>query len=676
MKEIRTDNDGRAMVMDLDDIEGLLRQVDVMVGVGGLTTLPGFADAGEVTVAGGQVSAASGCGDQQETALDGLDAFATLVPPAHFFKRVELTLPDREGVRLHLHGLRKCTERNAMVLFEGVEAPARLTRFIGIPVLPGQVFARELTLDAEGREVAEEDVQAKNSADAPVIVDWHEARIETGAHVVLAAGEYRAERYGYLMLADNCFSVMAPFFVSHDRLQVHWGIFSQDALGLTPAMLQPWFEEIGIKAEFLDVEKVERLLRALATGGQQRGAFAVAMGKKPVDGIDGRVKLLVPMERPVGIERPDGSVDFREVNYLPNVAKGQLVAHHILPVPGTPGMDVTGAVIPSAGGAAVPLTIDKTIRIVKNAAVELCYADQSGVVRFDGQMLAVVNILNLLAGVNYETGNITFAGNVFVKGTVAEGFSIHADGDVTVTETVSEGAEIVSRNGGVTVGRGMVGRRTKISAKGTVRVQFVHDAAIRAGGDIVVGNYLYNANLLAAGNVEIRKGEGVRGGGVWGGRTVALQSIEAWSVGSPSWIATELVAGFDPEAMEKRERVEEAIVKSSRHLNRILDVFKLSRLDPALIRGAIEQATGDRRRLLEQQARLLGQLATSYKALLEMRQGLVAEGADEKKTRSKITVRGTAYPEVTIRVKRQTLKLDREYDAVTFKQGEKGIETF
>lgn len=677
MGDIKNKGNSRAALTDLDGIEGLLQQVDVMVGVGSLSSFPDVEDI--VTSAAKRSPAKTERSDAaSESLLDDLDSIETFTPQPQHFKRVDLQLPPHGGVDIRLLSLRKYSAKNVQVLQAADEDRSLLAGFVGIAVLPGQVFARVVTLDQNGAVIAEKEAMAAESNMAePVIVIWQEAEIEAGAYISLVAGEYRAERYGYLLLEDNCFSVVTPFFVSPDQLQVAWGVFSMEPLSITPSMLQQWFEEIGIKPEFLDVDKVERLSRALNAGEQKRGVFSVATGRKPVDGVDGRVDLLVEMERPSGIERPDGSVDFREVNYLPNVEAGQLVAHRVPPIPGTPGMDVTGGEIAPSGGAAVVLNTDKTVRCVKAAAgVELYYAEQAGVVRYQGQALSVVNILTLEKGVDYETGNINFAGDVFIKGTVAEGFSVRAGGSVTVTETVSEGAEIVSVNGDVTVGRGVVGRRTKIAAKGTVRVQFAHDATIRAGGDIVVGNYLYNADIFAGENVEVRKGEGARGGSVWGGRTVALQVVQAWSVGSPSWIVTEVVAGFDPEATEKRERVDGAITKTSQHLNRILDVFELSRLDPELIRATITKAVGKRRRFLEQQARLLGQLATSYKTLLEMRQGLLAEASAEQKVRSAISIRGTAYPEVTIRVKRQTLKLNREYDAVTFKSGEKGIETF
>jgi len=671
--------DSRDETMKLADIENLIQQVDIMVGVGEISPFPE-----EEPPDKGAAAAEEGEGEQSPEPLFGeLDEFEALAPPLQFFKKIELTLTVKPGVTLSLHLLRKYSEKNAEVVAAAAGDPAELVGYMGLAVFPGQVLARVVTRDKEGLEVSEEEQlraeEERRSAGGPqaqVLVEWLGERIEAGAHVVLEGSEFRAERYGYLVLTGERFAVVSPFFVSEDRLQMHWGVFDRRPQAVTPAMLQPWFEEIKIKPALLDVDKVERLLRALGEGEHQRGAFRIAAGEKPVAGIDGRVELLVATERSAGFERPDGSVDFRQVNLLPNVEEGQLIAHRIPPVAGTPGMDVGGAEVPAEGGRDVKVKIDKkTVRSVKEADVELFYAARPGAVRFDGKALSVVNIYSLNNGVNYETGNIDFAGEVFVQGSIAEGFSVRAGGDVTVTETVADGAEIVSESGSVTVGRGVVGRRSKITAGKTVRVQFVHDAAIRAGGDIVIGNYLYNANIFAGGSVEIRKGEGVRGGSILGGKTVAIGSMTLWSAGSPSWVATELAVGFDPDAAANRERVEAAIGKTSRHLHRILDVFGLPRLEPDLIRAKVVKASGTQRKFLEQQAKLLGQLAKSYKALLEMRQALREAASEVKTTYPRIKVQGTAYPGLTIKIGAQTLKLDREHDAVVFKKGEKGIET-
>ncbi len=669
MGDIDKHRDDLFAEMDLTAIENLIQQVDVMVGVGEISSFPE-----EIAVTSETAPGESAAEAEEEPVLKELDEFEALAPAVQFFRRVVLVLPSRRGIDASLPVLRKCSEKNAELMAEAADDPSLLPGFLGITVFPGQVFARVVTWDKEGQDVGDQELQGAEGTEPKAAIQWVDEEIVAGAHVVLDGNDYRAERYGYLDLTAGRFAVLSPFFVSRDRLQVHWGIFSREAQNVTPVMLQVWLDEIGVKPAMLDVDKVERLQRALTRGEHQRGVFLIAVGEKPVAGIDARVELLVSMERAGGIERPDGSVDFREVRHLPNVEKGQLLAHRIAAIPGTPGKDVTGAEIPVEGGRDVPLEIDKSVRRVKGADVDLYYAARSGAMRYAHGVLSVVNTHSLDQGVNYETGNVNFAGDVFVKGAVAEGFSVRAEGDITITDTVSDGAEIVSVNGSVTVGCGVVGRRAKILARKAVRVQFVHDATIRCDGDIVVGNYLYNAVLYAGGTLEIRKGEGSRGGSILGGRIVAVNGMEMWSAGSPSWVATELAVGFDPEATVKRERVEEAITKTSRHLYRILDVFRLSRLEPERIRAMVAQAVGSRRKFLEQQARLLGQLAKSYKALLDMRQALREGVTDREEPMPRIKVQGTAYPGVVVRIGRQSLRLEREYDATVFKQGERTIE--
>ena len=68
----------------------------------------------------------------------------------------------------------------------------------------------------------------------------------------------------------------------------------------------------------------------------------VAEGHPPQDGEDAQVEILVDLERRGGQEREDGSIDFREVNFTPNVSAGQLVARRTSPIPGAPGCKAPG----------------------------------------------------------------------------------------------------------------------------------------------------------------------------------------------------------------------------------------------------------------------------------------------------------------------------------------------
>lgn len=87
MAENRKENDDRSKLMDLDGIEGLLQQVDVMVGVGSLSPFP-EAEAGAEDVVE-EAASSSASGEDSEAVFDELDAFETMASPVQYVKGVE-----------------------------------------------------------------------------------------------------------------------------------------------------------------------------------------------------------------------------------------------------------------------------------------------------------------------------------------------------------------------------------------------------------------------------------------------------------------------------------------------------------------------------------------------------------------------------------------------------------
>ncbi|MDH5298905.1 MAG: hypothetical protein OEV91_07790, partial [Desulfobulbaceae bacterium] len=93
MDDTRTHGDVRTELMDLDGIEGLLQQVDVMVGGGTLSPFPELEGVDEAVAAGSLPPQGGGSVVGPEAVFDELDAFETMVPLERHFKKIELVLP-------------------------------------------------------------------------------------------------------------------------------------------------------------------------------------------------------------------------------------------------------------------------------------------------------------------------------------------------------------------------------------------------------------------------------------------------------------------------------------------------------------------------------------------------------------------------------------------------------
>lgn len=60
-----------------------------------------------------------------------------------------------------------------------------------------------------------------------------------------------------------------------------------------------------------------------------------------------------------------------------------------------------------------------------------------------------------------------------------------------------------------------------------MRTGYIHEARVRAGGDILVGNHIVQAILHADGVISVEEREGPRGGSISGGEVWGLAGISA-----------------------------------------------------------------------------------------------------------------------------------------------------
>lgn len=460
-------------------------------------------------------------------------------------------------------------------------------------------------------------------------------------------GQYRAERYGYVCLEQGALSVRSPLLVDEGQQRVHWLLLDPAAQPVTAAMLARCLDDLGVAAG-VQWAKLVFLIEAVAAGRHKRGVYLVARGTAPVDGRDAHLRILVALGHKAGRERPDGSIDFREVNFAPSVARGQLLARRRPPAAGRPGTDIYGRALPAREGQDRPLRPGDNVELRHRGQVEEFYARVEGVTRCSGEVLSVCEVLAIGGDVDFHTGNLRFEGDICVSGSVAQGFSVHADADLTIAGTVEAGAW-VSAGGLLVVGQGIVGRKTFAEAGGGVRAQYVQEATVRSGGDITLGSYVYHARLYAAGAIDVLRGEGPRGGCIMGGQAWAGRDIAASTAGTENGMASVLVAGLDPEHAHQLDRVERSIGATSQQIERLLDRFDLRTVDAQQIRNRIRAATGPGRSLLARRARQLGQLAQAYQSLLERRRQLRHSlGGSEE--RSEIRISDRVHPGVEIRV--------------------------
>lgn len=205
-------------------------------------------------------------------------------------------------------------------------------------------------------------------------------------------------------------------------------------LFLEDALIMSRLKEMGV------VHGVDYAQIANACVSEEPGSYVIARGSPYLAGKHGYLMPLQRTEIVKGIkERPDGTVDYRDIQEFPSVDRGQIIGVAVPPEPGYPGITVTNEplfppeVFPVtlAAGKGVALAEDGT----KAVALDAGHPD----IQVVGHRARVSVIPKLTIGndINMETGNIRYIGDVDITGSVQDGMTVQADGNLLVRNHVN-----------------------------------------------------------------------------------------------------------------------------------------------------------------------------------------------------------------------------------------------
>ena len=205
-----------------------------------------------------------------------------------------------------------------------------------------------------------------------------------------------------------------------------------------------------------------------------------ARGIPPVDGTPGRIDILVDVSsrgKPRALA--GGRVDLRDLGYVVNVRKNNEILRRIPPYPGTDGKTVFGKPIPCNKPPRILLTPGPGTRIAEQDA-DLLVADRDGAVAvFPNGKAAVLDEKTIPGDIDYSTGNISFVGNLQVKGTVRGGFEVDAAGSVMVGGGVEDAK--VTAGGDLEVLGGASGSGNgALKCGGMLKVRHLHNFNVHA----------------------------------------------------------------------------------------------------------------------------------------------------------------------------------------------------
>ncbi len=332
----------------------------------------------------------------------------------------------------------------------------------------------------------------------------------------------------------------------------------QEGVSISEGDVEDALARAGVVYGFGDPDIRQNWRTGLVVGHH---TFVGAVGKAALDGENGQITLLFTPadQKSRAVITEEGKADFYNLGLVENVTAGQMLAIRTPPTPGSDGVTVSGRVAPAKPGKSANLPLGRNVRPSEDGNAAL--AQIAGEVVYQGGRIHVHPVHEVAGDVDFSTGNIEFGGSVVVRGNVAAGFRIKAEGGVDIMGSV-DAAEITA-GGSVILRRGMQGNgKGVITATGDVVARFLEHATVRAGGDVTVSEGIIFCQVDAVGAIEVKGKKGLISGGV----LRAGRRVSAKTGGSPFGARTEIEVGANPDLRRTFIEVGKALDAKKRSL--------------------------------------------------------------------------------------------------------------
>jgi uncharacterized protein (DUF342 family) len=321
----------------------------------------------------------------------------------------------------------------------------------------------------------------------------------------------------------------------------------------------------------------EERIRSLCASPRFNSPTIVARGKPEETGADGYIDYKIETVKDMKPKiRSDGTVDYRDLGLVQNVAAGQLLCEIHAAQKGADGANVYGAVLEGRYGKAPVNVVGNNTALNEDETQLLSLVDgnvevRKGAVHVNTQLMISGNVDN-------STGDLDFVGDILIKGDVRSGFKVVSAGNITVRGTV-EGATLEA-TGDVTVNEGINGmNRGSIIAGGHIKCKYIQSCFMRAGQAIYADSIMY-CTIECDGNVELSGKRGV----LIGGTATISGGLIAKALGTDSHTATHIIMkNEDKKLTEERLQLEKRLqecaaeeLKITQVINRVRDAVRRS----------------------------------------------------------------------------------------------------
>lgn len=287
--------------------------------------------------------------------------------------------------------------------------------------------------------------------------------------------------------------------------------------------------------------------------------FIIAEGREAIPGRESSIEYFFETERlKPFLELKYGRINLKELNFIQNCQSGDILAELKPAEPPIDGFNILGTCFPAEStGKPAGLLCGQNCHIENDRII----SDIKGNVILTEGVVEVEEVVSV-NNVDYETGNIDFDGSIDISGTIADGFSVKATGDIQVGKCIGRAEVISQRN--VILKAGINGdREGTISCIGNLVTKYVESSAISCGGDIIAEEAVMNSQLDIVGSLYLtgRRAELI------GGLTILGGSLHCKKIGNLYDAKTNIIIGLHPQLIEQFFNTQKALGEKRKRLD-------------------------------------------------------------------------------------------------------------
>lgn len=357
----------------------------------------------------------------------------------------------------------------------------------------------------------------------------------------------------------------------------------------------------------------------------------IANYKAPKKGANGYISFRFDKEHKLKPHQDEfGVADFRELNSIVPIRKNEVIADIIFPEEGKPGKNVFGEELPAEAGIPAKVSVGKNTLVTMDGKNIVAACD--GHIVFGNGCFNVEEVVTVRTDLDISVGNISFFGDVHIKGNVMEGFSVNAGKSLKIDGSVFGGE--ISAGGNLTVVGGCI--NSKVNCGGDADIGFCENSDLFVKGDITSKQFAF-CTVFCYGKLTTKGARGV----IAGGKITSMHDINAGIIGSEKYTPTEINIG-DGSVLFARKREAES------EFNNATRIYELSIKNLAFLKNRKEMQGGALNDEQQRQQRIEMQNKLFYGMKKAELQELIAKLDADINERDNLSavVNGTIYPGV------------------------------